>query len=170
MLADILKPGLTVVFVGTSVSETSASRGHFYANASNKFWPLLAATGLTEGKRLRPVDDARLPDFGVGLTDLVKGRAASSDARLRGEDFDVAAFLRKMESHLPAVIAFNGAKACSHVAKHLGEAAPDPGPASWLVHHARVYRLPSSSGAAAMGTAVKTVAWLAFGDWVRAGL
>lgn len=169
MLPDLLQPGLTVVFVGTSVSETSAREGHYYARASNKFWELLTATGLTDGKRLRPVDDARLPQMGVGLTDLVKGRAASSDARLKHGDFDVPGFLAKIRTHRPKVIAFNGEKACSHVAKHLGERTPLTGPAPWLAHGARVYRLPSSSGAAAMGTAVKTVAWAEFGEWVRSG-
>lgn len=49
MLADLLAPDLRVVFVGTSASATSATRGHYYAMSTNRFWELLDATGLTDG-------------------------------------------------------------------------------------------------------------------------
>lgn len=168
MLPDLLRPGLLVVLVGTSPSTTSAARGHYYSNPSNKFWDLLRATGLVGDDPLGPQDDGRLPDLGVGMTDLVKGRAESSDARLRAIDFDVPAFAAKIAACRPQVVAFNGDKACKAVARHLRKAAPAIGPASWTLAGARVYRLPSSSGAAAIGTEVKRRAWAEFGDWVRA--
>jgi TDG/mug DNA glycosylase family protein len=167
VLPDLLKPGLLVVFVGTAVSPVSARRGHYYSSPNNKFWDLLAATGLVGGERLGPEDGARLPSLGVGLTDLAKGRAEASEARLRPDDFDVPALLEKIEACRPRHVAFNGSKACELVARHLGEVPPEPGPASWTIAGARAYRLPSSSGAAAIGTEAKRRAWAEFGEWVR---
>src|SRR4051794_23614074 len=95
MLPDLLRPGLRVVFVGTSVSTRSAAAGHYYSNPTNKFWQLLAATGLPAGSPVGAPLDATLPDIGLGLTDLVKRRAASSDALLQGGDYDVPRFLSR---------------------------------------------------------------------------
>jgi TDG/mug DNA glycosylase family protein len=120
MLPDYLRAGLSVVFVGTSVSTTSAERGHYYSNPTNKFWPLLGATELLGEAVLGPEDDARINDFGIGLTDIVKVRAESSDARLEEEDFDIAGFVAKVEQHRPLVIAFNGGMATKAVARHQG--------------------------------------------------
>jgi TDG/mug DNA glycosylase family protein len=167
MLPDLLRPGLLVVFIGTSVSTTSARRGHYYAHPTNKFWELLAATGLAGDKQLVADDDEQLTDLGVGLTDLVKERAESSDARLHVADFDVAAFVARVDACRPRVVAFNGGEACSAVARHLRASKPPTGPIEWMVAGARVYRLPSSSGSAAMGTHVKQRAWAEFGGWAR---
>jgi TDG/mug DNA glycosylase family protein len=167
VLPDLLRPGLEVVFVGTSVSTDSAAAGHYYSNPTNKFWELLAASGLAGGKQLRPADDVQLPDLGIGITDLVKGRAASSDSLLHASDYDVHGFLARIEAAAPQVVAFNGSKAADEVSKHLGFGPSQEGPASWLIGTSRVYRLPSSSAAASIGTERKTAAWRAFGDWVR---
>jgi hypothetical protein len=37
MVSDLLRPGLRVVFVGTSVSKRSAAAGHYCSNPTNKF-------------------------------------------------------------------------------------------------------------------------------------
>lgn len=58
-----------------------------------------------------PEQDAMVLDFGIGLTDVVKGRASSSDALLRASDYDVPGFTAKIESHKPFVVAFNGKQA-----------------------------------------------------------
>lgn len=79
VLPDYLAPGLRVVFCGTAVGETSAKRGHYYAGPGNEFWPLLYESGLVS-EPLTPQDDARIVEFGIGLTDLAKRIAASSDA------------------------------------------------------------------------------------------
>jgi TDG/mug DNA glycosylase family protein len=167
VLPDFLRPGLRAVFVGTSVSTTSAERGHYYSNPTNKFWEFLTATGLTSGEQLGPQDDVCVNDFGVGLTDVVKGRASSSDALLKAGDFDVPGFLTKIRDHQPHAVAFNGQKAMKEVAKQLGHRTPATGAAPWRVEGSRAYLLPSSSGAASLGTAVKTQAWRDFGEWLR---
>ncbi len=168
MLPDILKPGLTVVFVGTAKSAASARAGHYYANPNNMFWNLLEATGLAGDAWIGSANDQLVLEHGVGLTDLVAGRAASSDSLLRPGDFDVDGFLKKMKKMTPSVIAFNGAKAADKVASALGQPKTEEGPAPWKIGASRAYRLPSSSSAnAAGGYAAKRAKWAAFGRWVR---
>lgn len=169
VLPDYLCAGLSVVFVGTSVSTTSAAHGHYYSNPSNKFWSLLGATGLLGDAALGPEDDVRINDFRIGLTDIVKARAESSDSRLEVKDFDVAGLVAKMEEYRPLAIAFNGALAAKVVARHLDRSVPVAG-ADWQIAGAGVYRLPSSSGAAAIGTDMKRQAWQAFGAWLRTSM
>jgi G:T/U-mismatch repair DNA glycosylase len=130
----------------------------------------LAATGLLGGDRLGPEDDHRVRDYGIGLTDVVKHRAESSDARLRQEDFGAAAFVEKILLCQPEVIAFNGEKVGTVVARHLRQPPIRVnGPGAWRIGESHVYRLPSSSPAAAtIGEEAKTAAWVEFGEWVRA--
>ena len=170
MLPDYLERDLTAVFVGTSVSTISAEAGHYYANPRNKFWTLLAATGLLGDDRLGPEYDSHVCDYGVGLTDVVKFRAESSDARLRPEDFGPGALVEKILACQPRAVAFNGEKAGTIVAEHLREAPMRvSGPGDWTIGTSFVYRLPSSSSAAAeIGWRAKLTAWVAFGDGVRA--
>jgi TDG/mug DNA glycosylase family protein len=61
------------VFCGTAAGLESARRQHYYAGPGNEFWSMLHQSGLV-AERLRPQEDARILDFGLGLTDLPKGR------------------------------------------------------------------------------------------------
>jgi double-stranded uracil-DNA glycosylase len=169
VLPDLLRPGLWVVFVGTSVGVRSARAGHYYANPTNRFWDLVDAAGLTNGASLTAERDRELLDHAAGITDLVKARAASSDSLLEVGDFDVAGFLRRLEENLPTIVAFNGREPARQVARHLGQPVPAEGPLEWRVAGADGYRLPSSSGANARRPAAdKTEAWRQFGRWARA--
>ncbi len=77
-------------------------------------------------------------------------------------------FLAKIESYAPVVVAFNGEKAAKVVARCVREAVAPVDPAMWAIGAIRVYRLPSSSSAAAkIGLDAKRRAWEAFGHWVR---
>ena len=100
----------------------------------------------------------------------MKHRAASSDARLGHEDFGAGAFVEKILDWQPEVVAFNGEKAGTVVARHLREPPMRVnGPGEWKIGESLVYRLPSSSPAAAkIGKEAKMAAWAEFGDWVRA--
>ncbi len=168
MLPDILSENLTAVFVGTAKSEASARAGHYYANPRNMFWELLRATGLSDGRAIGPREDRTVLDHGVGLTDLVPGRAASSDGLLRAADFDLPGFVARIERYRPLVVAFNGGNSASRVARHLGHSDPPEGPIEWTVAGARAYRLPSSSSANATGGyPAKRAKWVVFGEWVR---
>lgn len=145
ILPDYLKPGLRAVFVGTAVGTRSAARGHYYSGPGNAFWELLYNGGLT-ANRLYPEDDARILDYGFGLTDLVKSKAASSDAGLTG--FDVPGFVAKMDRYKPAWIVFHGKEAAKQVSKHLRKGNWTPlGEQEWTISGIPVFVLPSSSAA-----------------------
>jgi TDG/mug DNA glycosylase family protein len=107
-LPDYLAPGLAIVFVGINPGERSARIGHYYGNPRNPFWRLLHEAGLTP-RRLRPEEDALLPRFGLGITDLVKrpsrgaGDLAAAEFR-RGRPALEAKLLRAR----PRIVCFNG--------------------------------------------------------------
>lgn len=167
MLPDLLRPRLWIVFVGTSVGERSAQAGHYYANSTNRFWQLLEATELTDGTGITTERDAELLDHAIGITNLVKARAASSDSLLEAGDYDIPGFLHRIENYRPT-IAFNGRESARQVARHLQEPVPDEGPLPWRIAGALGYRLPSSSGANARHPAAeKMEAWRQFGMWAR---
>ncbi len=109
VLPDLLQPGLKVVFCGTAVGDRSAQRGAYYAGPGNRFWDILADTGLTP-HRFTPEQYPSLLKFKIGLTDLVKVRAGQ-DVHLSAGDFDVSGFRVKIEKHVPKAVAFNGKKA-----------------------------------------------------------
>lgn len=146
ILPDYLAPGLRVVFCGTAVSTTSAARGHYYAGPGNEFWPFLHQSGLTP-LFLTPNDDARVLDFGLGLTDLAKKIAASSDAGL-GSHYDVEGFVEKIERFAPAWLAFHGKTAGRAASKALGQGSGiSLGQQAWSIGATRVFVLPSASAA-----------------------
>jgi TDG/mug DNA glycosylase family protein len=71
ILPDILEPGLTTVFCGSAASSASARLGAYYAGPGNRFWQALYEGGLTSSL-LTPTEFRRLPQFGIGITDLAK--------------------------------------------------------------------------------------------------
>jgi len=144
MLPDYLAPGLRVVLVGTAVGEQSFARGHYYAGRGNSFWRLLHETGFTPA-RLTPDDDATLPNFGIGLTDLVKSVAQSHDRGLT-EHYDVPGFTAKIAKYQPTVVAFTSREAGTAVARTVRHKPPSFGPAAWTVCGRPVFVLPSPSG------------------------
>ena len=83
MLPDLLEGNLKGVFVGTAAGERSAARGHYYSGRGNKFWELLWEAGLTGDRILIAEQDSRVLSYSVGLTDIAKGVAASTDTKLR---------------------------------------------------------------------------------------
>lgn len=145
ILRDFLAPDLRVVFCGTAVGETSATQGHYYARKGNEFWKLLFESGLT-AIRLSPEEDARVTEFGIGLTDLAKHVAASSDKGLTAH-YDVEGFTRKMTETRPGWIAFHGKESAKVVSRALGHGRHIRlGRQSWAVGGRPVFVVPSASG------------------------
>lgn len=141
-LPDYLKPGLQVVFVGFNPGDRSSRLGYYYAGRGNQFWNFLFESGLVP-VRLRPEDDRRVFEFGIGLTDVVKRWSRSSND-LRSADFQdgVPALRSKLRTAAPRALAFNGKVAYE---KFSGR----PTQLGWrreLVEGARVFVLPSTSG------------------------
>ena len=110
-LPDVLKPGLDLVICGTAAGNSSAAEKAYYAHPGNRFWRILAETGLTPCQ-LTPHEFERLPEFGIGLTDIAK-RYSGTDAGLEPGVSDFGRFRRKIEEAQPRVLAFNGKKAAS---------------------------------------------------------
>ena len=145
MLPDLLRPGLDLVFVGTAVADRSSEVGHYYAGPGNAFWQLLAESAITP-RRVEPREDAMLLEFGVGLTDLVKKRSASTDAVLVDDDFDVGDFVRRIELHAPRCVAFHG-KTAARAFRGVSSSASQPlGTQAWSVAASCVFVVPSASG------------------------
>lgn len=118
-LPDLLRPGLTVVFVGINPSTYSVARGHYFARKQSRFWPAFSRSRLSEpvraalGRdRLGPEDDVSLPEHGFGFTDVVK-TASSNASTLRPADY--AEWAPRLAERLgplrPRVVCFHGAMA-----------------------------------------------------------
>ncbi len=94
------------MFCGRAPSPESARRRAYYAHFSNKFWKILAETGLTE-KRLQPEEYYLLPQYGMGLTDINKTEFGS-DHELSGSGDNPFALHEKIKRYQPRILAFNG--------------------------------------------------------------
>ena len=88
-LRDVIAPGLDVLFVGINPSVLSAARQHHFARPGNRFWPALHLAGLTP-RRLTPEEDAELPRYGLGVTNLVD-RPTRTAAELAPEELHAGA-------------------------------------------------------------------------------
>lgn len=143
-LADILAPRLRVIIAGTIAAWDRCAQEHYYAGAGNQFWVLLHASGLTPN-RLQPEDDHTAPDFGVGLTDLIRTEPSPPGEPPR---FDVAGFTAKVTRCRPQVVAFVSKTAASSYARAAGERLPRGyGALSWDVAGFPAFVLPGPSGA-----------------------
>lgn len=144
VLPDYLAPGLRIVFCGTAVSTASAERGHYYAGPGNEFWSFLHLSGLTP-VLLSPEEDARVLEFGLGLTDLARTTAASSDAGL-DPHYNINGFVERIERAAPRWLAFHGKTAARAASKALGQgSAVALGKQSWTIGETPVFVVPSAS-------------------------
>jgi double-stranded uracil-DNA glycosylase len=115
-LPDLLRPSLDVMFVGINPSVYSSERGHYFARGSNRFWPCISRSVLSERARaglgvttLAPEHDRALLDYGIGFTDLVK-RATPKAGDLTAADLaaGVEHLLVKIERYRPRIACFHG--------------------------------------------------------------
>ncbi len=142
VLRDVLVPGLRVAFCGTAPGTASAKARAYYAGPGNAFWKALQQTGLTPVE-LAPAEFARLPEFGIGLTDICKV-LYGSDKEVGTVEFDVAGLQERVAEAEPGVLAFNGKNA----AQGALERAVRFGPQEERIGGAEVWVLPSTSGRA----------------------
>jgi TDG/mug DNA glycosylase family protein len=142
VLPDVLAPGLRVVFCGYAPGTVSARTEAYYAGPGNRFWLTLREVGLTP-LLLRPAEFARLPEFGIGLTDVSK-TASGSDREVGRRGVDPARLTAAIATASPAHLAFNGKNSARAA---LGRKV-DYGPQPERMGGAAVWVLPSTSGAA----------------------
>ena len=84
-LADVIAPGLDVLFCGINPGLLSALTGHHFARPGNRFWPALHRSGFTP-RQLAPQDQQQLIGLGLGITNVV-ARATAGAAELRPEEY-----------------------------------------------------------------------------------
>jgi TDG/mug DNA glycosylase family protein len=160
----VLRPGLRVVIAGT------VGRGHrpaqYYAGPGNRFWELLHGSGLV-AERLGPDEAGRLPDLGVGLTDLVIERVQRAgqepEVLIHRQPFD-----RAVRAAPPQVVAFVSKTAATWYARGAGERLPRGyGEAGWTVAGVPAFVLPGPSGANnGMPLALRLTLWTDLADFV----
>jgi TDG/mug DNA glycosylase family protein len=143
MLDDMLARNLAVVFCGTAAGHRSAQQRAYYAGRGNRFWRTLAAVGLTPHV-LAPTEFARLLDYGIGLTDLVKDQSGN-DRDLRISCGDVLLLRSRIAMHQPRYLCFNGKRAAQIF---FCKALVDYGIQRERIGRSVLYVAPSTSGAA----------------------
>lgn len=84
-VADVIAPGLQILFCGINPGLYTAAVGHHFARPGNRFWPALLAAGFTE-ELLSPFDERELLTKGYGITNLVMRTTATAD-ELSPEEF-----------------------------------------------------------------------------------
>lgn len=143
MLDDLLSDGLRLVVCGTAAGARSARLKQYYAGPGNRFWSVLAETGLTS-RELRPHEAAKLLDHGIGLTDVVKGQSGADSSLVwhKASPDDVR---EKMLAMQPRWLCFNGKRAAQ---VFFGAKDVDYGVQSVCVDRTRLFVAPSTSGAA----------------------
>jgi TDG/mug DNA glycosylase family protein len=74
-LTDHIRPEVHILFVGINPGLRSAATGHHFAGHSNRFWKILYESKLVS-EPLTHQDDWRLPDWGLGLTNIIQRPSA----------------------------------------------------------------------------------------------
>ena len=161
----LLRPGLELVIAGT------VGRGRrpaqYYAGPGNRFFELLQGSGLVP-ERLDPDHVERLPDLGVGLTDLVTERI-----RLPGREPEAVIYWRELDRAItevgPSVVAFVSKTAATWYARGAGERLPRGyGELAWTVAGTPAFVLPGPSGANnGMPLAVRIALWTDLADFLE---
>ena len=146
MLRDRIKPGVRILFVGINPGQRSEAIGHHFAGYSNRFWPLLYDSKIVS-ERIAAEDDDRLPEWGLGITNLVRRMTPGIDA-LRPEEYVAGARVlrRKIRRFKPPIVALVGVS----IYRSLFDVRPGThvslGLQSEQLEGSRVFVLPNPSG------------------------
>lgn len=143
-LKDRIAPGARVLFVGINPGVRSAVTGHHFAGPSNNFWKLLYDSGFVP-ERVTHVDDDRLPEWGLGITNLVaRPTPGVMDLSLSELRAGRAALERKVKRYQPRMVALVGITV--YRALFPGPRPIKPGRAREVLGGAPVWVLPNPSG------------------------
>jgi double-stranded uracil-DNA glycosylase len=148
-LRDRIAPGVRVLLVGINPGVKSAQTGHHFAGPSNRFWRLLFDSGLVP-ERISHLDDVRLPEWGLGVTNLVARPSPGIDVLRPAEYIEGWRILeKKIDRFRPEIVAFVGVTIYRALLKVLGAKGVtviEPGFQHATVHDARIFVLPNPSG------------------------
>jgi TDG/mug DNA glycosylase family protein len=142
MLPDLLRLGLRLVVCGTAAGKRSARLQQYYAGHGNRFWRTLYEVRLTP-VLLRSSEYERLLDYGIGLTDLVKGRSGM-DSDLAVGDFGSQRLVEVVKQYQPRLLCFNGKRAAAEFLLRSVNYGPQPE----IIDLTRLFVAPSTSSAA----------------------
>ena len=112
IIDDIVAPGLKVIFCGMAAGPKSAREKTPYVGPNNKFWPTLRRIGLVPAD-FQPHDFRRLPEYGIGLTDVAKTQWGA-DNKIVVTARDVSRLRKGLRAARPRLVAFVGKTAASH--------------------------------------------------------
>lgn len=114
---DLVGPGLRLLFVGINPGLWTAAVGTHFAHPTNRFYPALAAAGITDYEvdrvaGMADADRAHLVARGIGITNLVR-RATARASELSREELREGGerLLRFVADHRPKVVAIAGISA-----------------------------------------------------------
>ncbi len=146
-LPDHLAPDLRILFVGINPGLRSATLKHHYAGHSNRFWKLLCDANLLP-EPLSYRDDGRLPQWGLGLTNLVsRPTAGLGDLTAQELAGGRQALRRKIRRYRPRVVALLGMTLYPALFPRAPkQPAPRPGLQVVTLEEARIVLLPNPSG------------------------
>jgi len=143
LLADVVAPGLTVLFSGINPGLVSAWTGHHFARPGNRFWPALHRSGFTP-RQLRPDQQEQLLGLGLGITNVVARATARADELTPEELLAGGELLRRKALALePAWLAVVGVTAYRAA---FSEPRASIGPQERRLGRTRVWVLPNPSG------------------------
>jgi TDG/mug DNA glycosylase family protein len=143
-LRDRVRPGLRVLLVGINPGIRSATIGHHFAGYSNRFWKLLHESGLVP-EAIRAEDDERLPEWGLGITNLIARATPGIDTLGRAEyQKGVIGLRRKVRRFKPRIVAFVGVSLYRAIFAKKGAIAL--GAQEDTFEGAQVFVLPNPSG------------------------
>jgi TDG/mug DNA glycosylase family protein len=114
---DLVGPGLKLLFVGINPGLWTAAVQTHFAHPTNRFYPALAAAGITgyEVDRVAGMSDAdraHLVERGIGITNLVRRATARASELSREELREGGERLQRfVAEHQPAVVAVAGISA-----------------------------------------------------------
>jgi double-stranded uracil-DNA glycosylase len=163
-LPDYLRPGLDLVLCGCNPGLFSAAVGHYFARRGNAFWPLLAEAGITP-RLFAPDEDCKLPELGIGLTDVV-ARPTIGTAGVSGREWQSGGALlaERLRRYRPAAVCFVGDTAYRAFSSH-PRARWGRQPRPW--DGMELFVVPSTSGRVTRPAAERLAAFQEVGDWLR---
>ena len=148
VLRDRVRLPVRVLFVGINPGMRSAAIGHHFAGPSNRFWKLLYESRLVT-EPIGTEDDHRLPEWSLGITNLVR-RATPGIDTLKPAEYVTGAMTlrRKVRRWRPDVVALVGVTLFRAVfaVKPGVEISLGLQPESVTLEGARVFVLPNPSG------------------------
>jgi len=138
-----------VLLIGINPGVTSALTGHHFAGPTNRFWRLLYDSGVVP-EPITHEDDVRLPEWGIGMTNLVARPSPGIDVLKPVEYLEGWRILEaKIAKFRPKIVAFVGVTMYRALWKTLGHTdvpVITPGFQKATVHGARLFVLPNPSG------------------------